>query len=87
MPINKALIQSFNQAANFLDDLRNSYSATKQARDKIVLYQAATNSQFNAAVNAIIPAPDRVRIAALKTFYDTLILEMETNYDDFINPV
>ena len=86
MAINKALIQSFYGAANFIDALRTTYQQAKVARNKIALYQAGTDPSFNAAINAIIPAADRTRIAAMKTQLDALLAAWEGTYDDIINP-
>lgn len=86
MAINKALIQSFYSAANFLDTLRTTYQQAKAAQAKIALYQSGTDPQFNAAVNAIIPAADRARIAQMRVQIDALIVSWESDYLDIINP-
>ena len=86
MAINKALILSFYDAANFVDMLRGTYQQAKTARNKIALYQAGTDPSFNAAINAIIPPADRARIAAMKPQLDALLAAWEGTYDDIINP-
>lgn len=86
MAINKQLIVSFYQAAAFLDDVRILYQQAAQVRAKVALYQAATDPAFNAAVNAVIPAADRQRLATLVSSVNALAAEMEANYADFINP-
>lgn len=86
MAINKALILSFYDAANFIDMLRGTYQQAKTANAKISLYQAGTDPSFNAAINAIIPPVDRQRIATMKTHLETLLAAWEGTYDDIINP-
>ena len=86
MAINKALIAAFYDAANFLDDIRSTYRQAKQARAKLTLYQAGTNPQFNAAINAIIPQAEQARIGTMLGQLDALITEWEATYGDIINP-
>ena len=86
MAINKALIRKVYDVGNLLDGVRNLYIEAKGIQAKVALYQAGTDSQFNAAVNAIIPLADRQRLATLSTSLGSIITDLETNYSDLINP-
>jgi hypothetical protein len=86
MAVNKALIQKVYMIGGLMENVRGVYLSAKEIKEKVDLYQAATDAQFNAAVNAIISSGDRARIASLATTLATVITDLETNYSDFINP-
>lgn len=86
MAINKGLITAFYDAAAFLDDIQIMYRQAKKARAKLALYQAGSNPQFNAAINAIIPPADRARIGTMLVQLDALVTEWEATYSDIVNP-
>jgi hypothetical protein len=86
MTINKTAITSIYNAAALLDDIAICYNQAKQMQSKLALYQAGTDPNFNAAINAIISPGDRARIAAMLTQSNALITAWEASYSDIITP-
>jgi hypothetical protein len=86
MAINQAVIQKISAVSSLLSNIRGLYGEAKSFQTKVSLYQAGTDTAFNAAANAVIPVVDRARLATLATALGPIIAELEANYADFINP-
>lgn len=73
---------SVQYARMLRSDIQALYGNAKSAQAKLALYQAATDPAFNAAINALFTAPERVELAAMLTEINTLITDWEANHKD-----
>jgi hypothetical protein len=95
--IDQVTISDASRAIAFADDIRAVYDQVSEMQTKIDRYIAgiqaiaigsvdARERKFVELVQAIVSEEDLSRVGALKPFIDSFVLELETNYDDFINP-
>lgn len=98
MAINQETISDASRAIAFASDVAGLYGLIAQMRQKIERYIAgsmalqtntadAREEKFVRLVQAIVDADDLTRIGALMPLLIGLQTELETNYNDFINPV
>lgn len=98
MAINQETISDASRAIAFASDVAGLYGLVAQMRQKIERYIVgsaaidanaadAREEKFVRLVQAIVDADDLTRIGALMPLLIGLQTELETNYDDFINPV
>lgn len=66
-------VSSYGKAASLLPKLKQVYQQCQEIDDAITLYQAGTDADFNAAVNAIFTAPERAQLAAMLTNVEQLV--------------
>lgn len=86
MALTQAQIESAYAALSFGYDAKQLYDQIAAMVTKIDRYLAGTDLVFNAAVDAVVSAEDRARIAALRTPLADMKTMLETDYPDFIAP-
>ncbi len=94
--IDQVTISDASRAIAFADDIRAVYNQMSEMQTKINRYIAglqaiaigdvdAREQKFVELVQAIVSVEDLSRVGALKPLIDSFVLELETNYSDFIN--
>jgi hypothetical protein len=72
--------ESVKQANNLLDHIRHLYASGKSIQAQLALYQAGTDTAFNAAVNALFTAGERTELSAMLSQVNTLVSSWETSH-------
>jgi hypothetical protein len=67
-------------ASAVLDHIRAAYHVAKTAQADLALYNAATNTAFNAMVDALYSSAERTELGNMLTGLSTLITDWETNH-------
>jgi hypothetical protein len=73
-------IQSVNKAAGLLNAVRSVYGQAKAVQELMALYQAGTDTAFNAAVNAMFNSAQRTELADMLTDTNALVSNWETDH-------
>lgn len=73
-------LESVKQAQQLIFDLRATFAAAKALKDKLALYQAATDPAFNATINALFTVQERQELAAMLAEVNALISDWEANH-------
>lgn len=72
--------QSVHKANNVLANVQAVYSAAKIVQTLLALYQAGTDTTYNAAVNALFSQSERSELGAMLTSINSLVSDWETNH-------
>lgn len=72
--------QSVQKANNLLPNVHAVYEAMKIVQSLMSLYQAGTDTTYNAAVNAIFSASERTELGQMLAGVNTLATDWETNH-------
>jgi hypothetical protein len=76
----KAIRASVADAHGLLDDYRAAYRACKRIQARVALYQAGTNTVFNATANATYDSAQRAELVAMLAQVNALVTNWETNH-------
>jgi len=71
------------RASRVYSDAFNCYQALLMVKAHLVLYQAGTDSEFNAAVDAFYTAGERAGLGQIANLMSALAVSLETDHPDF----
>ncbi len=72
--------KSVKRANNLLANVQTVYEAMKVVQGLMTLYQANTDTTFNAAINALFSSSERTELGQMTTGINTLVTDWETNH-------
>lgn len=72
--------EAFTEATGVVDRIRAAYGVAVGVRDLLALYQAGTNPQLVAAIDAAYTGAQKAEIAAIANKLAAFATDMETNH-------
>ncbi len=76
----KARRATFERGSGLIDRILAAYSAADGVRDELATYQAGTDAELTAAVNAVFTPQQRAEIAQIAGLLANFATDMETNH-------
>ena len=81
----KARRGAFDRASGLVDRILAAYSAAAGVRDELAAYQAGTDTELVAGVNAVFTAAQRQELNQIAQALATFAADMEANHSGLVN--
>lgn len=76
---------AFERGSGLVDRILAAYSAAAGVRDELAAYQAGTDAELVAAINAVFTAAQRQELGQVAQALATFAADMEANHSGLVN--